>query len=149
VAVDPSGNVYVTGTSESDAESGSGDYVTITYSNAGIPLWTNRYNGEGNGDDVAYAMAVDGAGNVYVTGSSPGIGALSDYATVKFSILLLPIPLNFQIEDGQIVLSWTNAAFSLQSAPTVQGNYTNIPGATSPYANPISASQQYFRLYAY
>jgi hypothetical protein len=74
---------------------------------------------------------------------------LSDYATVKFSILLLPIPLNFQIEDGQIVLSWTNAAFSLQSAPTVQGNYTNIPGATSPYANPISASQQYFRLYAY
>ena len=33
-----------------------------------MPLWTNRYNGPGNGDDRAYAVAVDGSNNVIVTG---------------------------------------------------------------------------------
>ena len=46
MAVDASGNVVVTG------YSGDGpDYVTIKYSSAGVPLWTNRYNGPGNGND--------------------------------------------------------------------------------------------------
>ena len=49
VAVDSSNNVIVTGYS---AGNGSGyDYATIKYSSAGVPLWTNRYNGPGNGDD--------------------------------------------------------------------------------------------------
>jgi hypothetical protein len=35
----------------------------------------------------------------------------------------------------------------LQSAPAVTGTFTNIPGATnSPYTNPITAAQQFFRL---
>jgi hypothetical protein len=35
-----------------------------------VPLWTNRYNGPGNGDDYAYAVGVDGNNNVIVTGAS-------------------------------------------------------------------------------
>ena len=35
-----------------------------------MPLWTNRYNGPGNGDDYACAVAVDGSNNVIVTGYS-------------------------------------------------------------------------------
>jgi hypothetical protein len=50
--------------------------------------------------------------------------------------------------NDQLVLSWRNPAFSLQSAPAVIGNYTNIVGATSPYTNSITGSQQYFRLKA-
>jgi hypothetical protein len=34
----------------------------------------------------------------------------------------------------------------LQSAPAVTGTFTNIPDATSPYTNPLSARQQFFRL---
>jgi hypothetical protein len=45
-----------------------------------------------------------------------------------------------------LVLSWTNAAFGLQSAPTINGTFTNVPGATSPYTNPIVDLQQFFRL---
>ena len=36
---------------------------------------------------------------------------------------------------NQLVLSWTNAAFSLQSIPRVQGVFTNIHGATGPFTN--------------
>ena len=48
--------------------------------------------------------------------------------------------------DNQLVLSWTNAGFSLQSAPAVTGTFTNLPGATSPYTNALTGAQQFFRL---
>jgi hypothetical protein len=47
---------------------------------------------------------------------------------------------------NQLVLTWANPAFSLQSAPAVTGTFTNIPGATSPSTNLIAGSERYFRL---
>lgn len=44
------------------------------------------------------------------------------------------------------ILSWPNGPYTLQSAPFVAGTYTNVPGATSPYTNPFSGGQKYFRL---
>src|SRR5262249_44303244 len=63
------------------------DYATIKYSSAGVALWTNRYNGPGNGDDQALAAAVDGSGNLFVTGMSIGSATFADYdyATLKYS----------------------------------------------------------------
>ncbi len=82
LAVDGSGNVIVTGNSYG---SGTGyDYATIKYLANGTPAWTNRYNGPGNGNEQAVAMAVDSAGNVFVTGISPGSGTADDYATIKY-----------------------------------------------------------------
>ncbi len=48
--------------------------------------------------------------------------------------------------NQQLVLSWTNAGFNLQSAPAVTGTFTNVPGATSPYTNGATGAQQFFRL---
>lgn len=77
IAVDASGNVYVTGYSYG---SGTGyDYATIKYDSAGNEKWVRRYDGPTNGDDRAAAIALDSSGNVYVTGTSEG-----DYATVKY-----------------------------------------------------------------
>ena len=81
VAVDNGGNVFVTGGS-------GGSYLTIAYSGAGAPLWTNRY-----GATEAYALAVDRSGNVVVTGSAfvfvHGFNdeAMANYAAVDGSLL--------------------------------------------------------------
>jgi len=54
--------------------------------------------------------------------------------------------LDFQLLNNQLVLSWTNAGFNLQSAPALTGPFTNLPAATSPYTNSLTAPQQFFRL---
>ena len=82
IAVDNSGNVYITGNS---AGSGSGtDYATIKYDADGQQQWVARYNGPGNGDDIPVAIEIDTSGNLYVTGHSFGSGTGYDYATVKY-----------------------------------------------------------------
>jgi len=142
LVLDAVGNLFVTGYTMADNL--RFDRLTIGYSNAGIPLWTNSYNGPGNNDDSGNAIAVDGNGNVFVTGYSYGTGN-HDYATIKYAGVQ-PIPLTAQQVNNSLVLSWSNATFRLQSAPTTTGTFTNIPSATSPYTNAITAPPQYFRL---
>src|SRR5215470_2251190 len=63
--VDPSGNVIVAGTGSDES---GGDWLVIKYTGAGVALWTNRYNGPGQSG--ANALAVDGSGNIFVTGNA-------------------------------------------------------------------------------
>jgi hypothetical protein len=84
VAVDSSGNVYVTGGSEGEGANGM-DYATVKYDSRGNQAWVARYNGPASGYDQALAMAVDSSGNVYVTGQSLGTDQGFDYATVKYN----------------------------------------------------------------
>ena len=90
IAVDSQGNVYVTGKSYNGKHitnptetpsSGSNDYAyaTVKYDPSGNQLWAARYDGLGQVDDIARAIALDGSGNAYVTGSSGG-----NYVTIKY-----------------------------------------------------------------
>ena len=98
IAVDGSNNIIVTGYS---GDSGGGeDYATIKYSSAGVPLWTNRYNGPANADDLAKALAVDHSGNVIVAGHSMGSGSDYDFATVKYIPVPSPVLTPLQLTGG-------------------------------------------------
>jgi len=85
LAVDASGNCYVTGFSVGTAT--NLDYLTIKYgATTGQAVWTRRYNGPGNNTDRPNALVLDVQGNVSVTGQSYGGDSVSfDYATVKYN----------------------------------------------------------------
>jgi hypothetical protein len=87
--VDGAGNVYVTGSSWGSET--RDDYATVKYNSAGIQKGVTTYNGPGNGDDKAVALAVDGAGNAYVTGYSYDSNSGFDYATIKYTQTPPPI----------------------------------------------------------
>ncbi|MDH4222737.1 MAG: SBBP repeat-containing protein [candidate division Zixibacteria bacterium] len=85
LAVDSSGNVYVSGYSYGSGT--SFDYATIKYNSNGDTVWVRRYNGPGNAFDNPFAITLDGSGNVYVTGySDDGTGSYqTDWATIKYN----------------------------------------------------------------
>ncbi len=69
-------------------------------------------------------------------------GSIKAYRLVS----VVPIPVAIQNAGNKVVLTWSDASWSLQSAPLVTGTYTTINGSTSPYTNAISGTQEYFRL---
>jgi hypothetical protein len=78
VGVDASGNPTIVGYFQGTASfgganltsAGSGDVVVARYTSAGAHQWSARYGDAG--DQRAYAAAVDGAGNVAITGYFAG-----------------------------------------------------------------------------
>ncbi len=83
IAVDNQGNVYITG--ESLGTEPNMDYATVKYDSNGVEQWSARYNGPGNGYDLACDISVDDDENVYVSGSTLGLS--TDYTTIKYDSL--------------------------------------------------------------
>lgn len=89
IAVDSSGNVYMTGVQQNNVSGspqtltitnadgttfpttytglGGRDCITVKFNNSGIAQWVTRVAGTGN-DEVGTAIAVDSSANVYVVG---------------------------------------------------------------------------------
>ena len=65
IAVDSSGNVYITGYTSSQG-AGSNDVIIAKYDTSGVLQWQRTLGGAGG--DYAEDIAVDSFGNVYITG---------------------------------------------------------------------------------
>jgi len=88
MAVDSSGNVFVTGP-DVNQESNS-DYLTAKLDASGHVLWTAIYDEPGGHSQYATALASDADGNCYVTGYSYSLkqptDGDNDYLTIKYDV---------------------------------------------------------------
>jgi hypothetical protein len=91
IVLDDASNVYVTGRSQRTGPVSDYDYAAVKYDSAGQQQWVFRYDGPGNTDDRAAAMAIDGLDNIYVTGIS-GSGVDGDFLTIKYGQGPMPTP---------------------------------------------------------
>jgi len=83
-------------------------------------------------------------------GSGDLAGNLGDGTVIRIS---LPPQLTIVPSEKNVILTWpTNDAgfdytgYTLQSTPAISATFTNVLGATSPYTNATTSSQQFFRL---
>lgn len=82
IDADNSGNVYIAG--QNTGAAGDLNYVTMKYNSAGVVQWT-KYAGLSGLKDVPNSIAVDGSGNVFVTGNADSTGSGQDILTVKYN----------------------------------------------------------------
>jgi photosystem II stability/assembly factor-like uncharacterized protein len=86
IGIDAAGNAYVTGFSTENHILPNRDYITLFYDSDGNQIRNpETENGSGDGRDESNSIAVDGAGNVHITGFSwGGTGNSFDYRTVRY-----------------------------------------------------------------
>jgi hypothetical protein len=84
MALDASGNIYLAGTSRRAAPSTRNDIIAVKYNSSGVFQWEGRYDYY-DSSETAKSIAVDNAGNVYVSGHGNGQGTYIDWVTVKFT----------------------------------------------------------------
>jgi uncharacterized repeat protein (TIGR03803 family) len=126
---------------------GSGGSGTIFAINANGASFTNLHvftattSNQGNSP---YGGVLLSGNSLYGTTYQGGI---ENDGTV-FVLSLGPIPLDFQMNNGNLILNWGNPAFTIQTATNVVGPYVTDIGAESPYTNTSVNSQAFFRLNA-
>lgn len=88
IGVDKKGNIYVTGSGTIIQPIGKPfvweDYIIVKYDSNGAKQWHDVYNGTGDSTDIPTSLAIDGLGNVYVTGYGYDSAHVSEYATLKY-----------------------------------------------------------------
>ena len=84
IKCDAQGNLYVLATSQGSMT--KTDLAVIKYNSSGVQQWVQRYNSPSNNSDNAIDMALDAAGNIYITGYSLISGFVNtDIVTIKYN----------------------------------------------------------------
>lgn len=93
LAADANGNTYVSGSLQVGLTLVDTDFVVAQLFPNGTEAWRFTYNGPGNSRDDAGDVAVDGAGNVYVVGTSRSgsTGESEDIVLIKLATNGTPI----------------------------------------------------------
>jgi hypothetical protein len=126
-----------------------------------------RYN-SGTGDTVLWvnpiseASAFAAAADTPSTGTVGGVGLREDTGIgniaigslkigTSFSDVFIPTtpaaePLQFTFADGQLILTWTNPAFSLEESTSAEDGFKKVEGAKSPYPTSAANGTKFYRL---
>src|ERR1017187_9197688 len=131
-------------------------YFVVTRYNTGTGesvLWVNPNNEYSTSavaqDSTTAAIVGDfglrqstGMGISYLDNLVVGT-AFGDVATITVA----SIPLHIQSSGANVVLTWNDPTFNLQSATIVTGPYTTITGASSGFVTNTALARMYFRLF--
>jgi hypothetical protein len=82
VITDANGNIFVTGSIFNNL-SNTFDFLTLKISPTGTLQWTATHDANGF-DDIAADIALDGNGNIYITGGSQISASNWNYTTIKY-----------------------------------------------------------------
>ncbi len=83
LAADSAGAIYVAGTCYDGALTGT-NALLIKYLPSGDTVWTRKYNGAANGNDIGRAICTDAKTNIYFLASSQGSGTGWDAVIIKY-----------------------------------------------------------------
>jgi uncharacterized repeat protein (TIGR03803 family) len=142
------GTAYAGGTND------SGAIFSIATNGTGFTTFYNfsqvAYDGSTGANTNAdgaypYGSLVPWSTNI-LFGTAGGGGSDGQGTVFAFVYGPGPIPLNFQFNGQFLTITWDDSALLLESAPTVNGPWTTIPGATSPYVVPTTNTMQFFQL---
>ncbi|MFL5765779.1 MAG: SBBP repeat-containing protein [Bacteroidia bacterium] len=97
IALDNSGNAYVTGYNESVLN--QKDFYTIKYNTSGTSIWEIATDGSNHLHDVATNIVIDNAGAVIVAGQSETSTGVYEYLTVKYVEKNVITPTDFNSES--------------------------------------------------
>jgi len=146
------------------------DSVTVapnSVNNVLNPLANDMVETPGGSLGLVSVSETDGNGTAAISGTNVLFTPTTDFtgtATIDYTITdnvggtnssvitasvgsVTPIPVNAQLSNGNVILTWTNSAFDLQFSTNVVGPYVTIPDATSPYTNMMTTnSMGFFRL---
>lgn len=118
VSVDSLGDVYVCGSTASQGM-GSGDLLLAKYDSTGTIQWQRTFGG--NGDDIAYGLALDSVGGMYVVARSTSFGSGSN------DLLLVKLP-----SDGSSTGSYGHFTYRVS---TLTGAARTLTSATRTLTN--------------
>jgi hypothetical protein len=131
-------------------------YTVVTRYNSSIgetALWIDPVSELSPNVIASDPPSPDQVGHISLRQSS-GIGTLSlgplkigtSFSDVLDKVAPTPEAIWFELVNGKLILSWSNPAFSLASAPAAVGPYTRISAASSPYQVSFLGSPRFFRL---
>lgn len=132
------------GTTTGGGSDGWGTVFMIYTNGTGL---TNIYafTDGSDGSDPEAGLVLSGSTLYGTTGGNNAYGDGEVFAIAPSQAVML----NYTVQNGQVTFTWGGAPYYLQSAPAVNGTYTNITGASSPYTIAVTNGTQFFRLSIY
>lgn len=155
MAMDTSGNFCVTGTTYNGSNL---DVLAVKYTPEGEVINSIKYNGTGNGDDKATAIAINSLNEMFVVGETSGATSNKDYLVLRCdgNFINAPYPFSGTTDYTSASVSWTDKSsdedgFYLQrkvgSCSDTGGTWDTIltsgPGITSYLDTGLSAGATY------
>lgn len=97
MAIDATGNIYITGYTSTEMD--HKDYYTIKYDGSGTEIWNKHNDNPNHLDDIATNIAIDNNNDIVISGSSETSTGSFTYYTIKYVERQIITPTDYNSEQ--------------------------------------------------